>query len=162
MSGIGVGGVQGAILLAAHVAFLLATLALIRIDVLEHRLPDVIVLPTAGGLAALLALAAALEGDLAPAGRAATGGLVLLALYVVLRAAAPGGLGGGDVKLAAAVGVFLGWHGWVPLAAGAAAAFVLGAVAALALMATGRASRDTHIAFGPWMLLGAWLGPLTA
>ncbi|GAB3273433.1 prepilin peptidase [Microbacterium sp. Root53] len=147
---------------SAHVAFLAVSLMLIRIDVFEHRLPDVIVLPTTAGLAALLALAAALDGDLAPAGRAAAGGLVLLGLYVALRAAAPGGLGGGDVKLAAAVGVFLGWHGWLPLAVGAAAGFVLGAVAALALLATGRASRDTHIAFGPWMLIGAWTGPLVA
>ncbi|MEL5990516.1 prepilin peptidase [Microbacterium phosphatis] len=138
--------------LVAHAAFLAVALILIRIDVREHRLPDVIVLPAAAGLALLLGLA---DGD--RIGRAALGGLMLFAFYLLVRAAVPSGLGGGDVKLAAVVGLVLGWHGWVELAAGAAAAFVLGGLHAVALLATGRASRGSHLAFGPWMLAGAWL-----
>ena len=138
--------------LVAHAAFLAVALILIRIDVREHRLPDVIVLPAAAGLALLLGLA---DGD--RIGRAALGGLMLFAFYLLVRAAVPSGLGGGDVKLAAVVGLVLGWHGWVELAAGAAAAFVLGGLHAVALLATGRANRGSHLAFGPWMLAGAWL-----
>ncbi|MER7797702.1 prepilin peptidase [Microbacterium sp. NPDC096154] len=144
----------------AHAGFLVVGLVLIRVDVLEHRLPDVIVLPSGAALALFYAAAGALDGDLARAGRAAAGGVALFLLYLLLRAAAPAGLGGGDVKLAAPVGMFLAWHGWATLAVGAAAAFVLAAVCALALMAAGRASRDTHIAFGPFMLVGAWAGVL--
>lgn len=149
-----------AVLFAAHAAFLLVSLVLIRIDIREHRLPDVVVLPSAATLAAALALAALLSGDTAPLGRAAVGGLLLFGLYLLLRLAFPAGLGGGDVKLAALLGLLLGWHGWVELAAGAAAAFVLGGMHAIALLATGRASRDSHIAFGPWMIVGAWAGLL--
>ncbi|WP_188755446.1 prepilin peptidase [Microbacterium album] len=149
-------GAGEAIVATAHAAFLVVGLVLIRVDILEHRLPDRIVLPSAIGLTALLAVAAAMAGDLQPAGRAALGGLTLMGLYLALRAAHPAGLGGGDVKLAALVGVFLGWHGWMPLVVGAGAAFVLGAAFATVMMLAGRAGRDTHIAFGPWMIVGAW------
>ncbi|WP_203135547.1 prepilin peptidase [Microbacterium sp. JZ31] len=148
------------LLAAAHAALVVVSLILIRIDIGEHRLPDTIVLPAAIGLAAALGLVAALAGDTAPLGRAALGGIALFGLYLLLRLAFPAGLGGGDVKLAALLGMLLGWHGWADLAAGALAAFVLGGVHAAALLATGRASRDAHIAFGPWMILGAWAGLL--
>ena len=71
-------------------------------------------------------------------------------------------MGGGDVKLAVLVGFFLAWHGWGAFGFGAAAAFVLGGAAALVLVAFRRATRRTRIAFGPFMLLGACLGPLVA
>ena len=67
-------------------------------------------------------------------------------------------MGGGDVKLAAVIGLVLGWHGWQALAVGAASAFVLGALHALALMASRRADGSTRIAFGPWMITGALIG----
>jgi leader peptidase (prepilin peptidase)/N-methyltransferase len=149
-----------ATVLAAHATFLVASLALIRIDIREHRLPDAIVLPAGLAVAALFGLAAALTGHTASLGRAACGGLALFAVYLTLRALHPAGLGGGDVKLAALLGLVLGWHGWAPLAAGAAAGFVLGGAAAVVLLALGRAGRDTHLAFGPWMILGAWAGLL--
>lgn len=139
--------------LIAHAAFFAVSLILIRIDVREHRLPDAIVLPSAAGASIALGLA-----DPSRIGRAAAGGLLLFAVYLLLRAAVPSGLGGGDVKLAALVGLVLAWHGWLEFAAGAAAAFVLGGVHALVLLAAGRADRGTHLAFGPWMLAGAWAG----
>ncbi|GAA3648864.1 prepilin peptidase [Microbacterium marinilacus] len=150
------------LVVVAHAGFFAVSLLLVRIDVMEHRLPDAIVLPATLGLAALFAVSGVVGGDLAPVGRAAGGGLMLFSAYLALRAAAPAGLGGGDVKLAGLVGVFLGWHGWTELVVGAAAAFVLGAACALALLVAGRAGRDTRIAFGPWMLVGAWTAPLVA
>ena len=144
-----------ALAMAAHVVFLAVSMWLIRIDVREHRLPDAIVLPSAAGIALLLGLA-----EPARIGRAAAAGVLLFASYLVLRLLVPGGLGGGDVKLASLVGVVLGWHGWAELAVGAVLAFVLGGVHAVALLALRRARRDTHIAFGPWMLAGAWAGLL--
>jgi leader peptidase (prepilin peptidase)/N-methyltransferase len=89
---------------------------------------------------------------------ALAGMLILGGFYVVLRAMSRDGIGGGDVKLAALIGLVLGWHGWQVLIIGAASAFVLGALYALALMAVKRANRSTRIAFGPWMIIGAVLG----
>jgi leader peptidase (prepilin peptidase)/N-methyltransferase len=69
-------------------------------------------------------------------------------------------MGGGDVKLAAVIGLILGWHSWQALAVGAASAFVLGALFSVSLMMLRRADGSTRIAFGPWMILGAILGIL--
>jgi len=46
----------------------------------------------------------------------------------------------------------------VQLAVGAAAAFVLGGVFGIVLLITRRAGGKTRIPFGPWMILGAWIG----
>jgi leader peptidase (prepilin peptidase)/N-methyltransferase len=51
----------------------------------------------------------------------------------------------------------LGWLGWGPVAVSVMAAFLIGGVIALVLLAARRASRSTQIAFGPSMILGAWV-----
>jgi leader peptidase (prepilin peptidase)/N-methyltransferase len=94
--------------------------------------------------------------------RAVAGLLILGGFYALLRLISSEGMGGGDVKLAAVIGLVLGWHGWQALAVGAASAFVLGALHATVLMSLRRADRSTRIAFGPWMIVGASLGILVA
>lgn len=135
---------------------------LMLIDARTHRLPNRIVLPTLGGLLALAIVDALVTGDRAPSIRAVLGMLILGGFYALLRLLSRAGMGGGDVKLAAVIGLVLAWHGWTALAVGAAAAFVLGALYALTLMALGRADRSTRIAFGPWMIIGAMLGVVVA
>ena len=78
----------------------------------------------------------------------------------LLRMLGPGGMGGGDVKLAGVLGIALGWVGWGALAVGAVAGFVLGGVYGVMLIALRRASAKTAVPFGPWMLAGAWIGIL--
>jgi leader peptidase (prepilin peptidase)/N-methyltransferase len=147
---------------AAYLAFGAGGLALIRTDLAEHRLPNAIMLPTTGVVAALLVIAALLAGRTSAIGGGAAGALLLGGFYAALWIAGrdSGGMGGGDVKLALLVGLFLGWHGWAALALGAAAGFLAGGVVAVALVAAGRADARTRIAFGPFMLLGACIGPL--
>ncbi|MDT0164776.1 prepilin peptidase [Actinotalea sp. AC32] len=134
-------------------------LALIDLDV--HRLPDAIVLPSYPVLLALLALASwnpGGEADWSALVRAALGGVVLFVAYFALVVAYPAGMGFGDVKLAGVLGMGLAWLGWGSLAVGAFAAFLLGGLYSLALLATRRATRKSGIPFGPWMLLGAAVG----
>jgi leader peptidase (prepilin peptidase)/N-methyltransferase len=69
-------------------------------------------------------------------------------------------MGMGDVKLAGVLGLFLGWLGWDALAVGALAAFILGGLFGVALIVARRARSKTAIPFGPWMLVGAWIGIL--
>jgi leader peptidase (prepilin peptidase)/N-methyltransferase len=152
----------GAVVVLAHVALLGIGAWLIVVDIGTHRLPDRIVLPTLAG-ALLLALAGALFAEMGSRMVGALWGMLLLGgFYALLRALGRGGMGGGDVKLAALIGVVLGWHGWQALAVGAAAAFVLGAGYALALILLRRATGSTPIAFGPWMILGGALGVAAA
>src|SRR5690606_31028884 len=124
--------------------------------------PNRIVLPMLGGVLMLVIIDALVRGEAASLIRAAVGMLILGGFYTVMRASSRGGIGGGDVKLAAVIGLVLGWHGWQALAIGAASAFVLAALYALVLMALRRANRSTRIAFGPWMIIGAVLGVVVA
>jgi leader peptidase (prepilin peptidase)/N-methyltransferase len=135
------------------------SLALAIIDVETHRLPNAIVLPAYLVGAVAVAVSCLLTGDASGALRAVVGAIGLGLVYLVLAVVRPGGMGLGDVKLAGALGLMLGWLGWSALAVGAIAGFVLGGLFGVALLLAGR-SRTTAIAFGPWMLAGAWIGVL--
>jgi leader peptidase (prepilin peptidase)/N-methyltransferase len=144
------------------VAFLVLTsvsIALALIDLDTRRLPNAIVLPALLAGIVLLGAAALLRGDLAALAGAAIGGAALFALYLLLALVSAGrGMGMGDVKLAAVLGLYLGFLGWGNLLVGAFAAFLFGGLFGLALMLARRAGRKTAIPFGPWMILGAWVG----
>lgn len=146
------------VIIVAYLYFAAITIALALIDLDTHRLPNAIVLPAYVVSLLLLALACVQGADWSALLRAAAGGAILYAFYFVLRLIRPGGMGGGDVKLAGVIGIFLAWLGWGSLIVGAFAAFVFGGVFGLALMAARRAGRKTAIPFGPWMLAGAWTG----
>lgn len=150
--------IHTAAVLLCHLGLLIVGARLIVVDARTHRLPNRIVLPTAAVVLALQLGDAIVRADPSRLLRAIAGMLALGLLYAAMRAASRGGIGGGDVKLAAAIGLVLGWHGWQALLLGAAAAFVLGALFALVLMALRRVDRTTRIAFGPWMILGAIAG----
>ena len=77
-------------------------------------------------------------------------GSFMLATALISR----GGMGGGDVKMAAAIGSFLGFP------ASLLALFLsslLGGVWAAALLISRKATRKSAIKFGPFLALGAWL-----
>ncbi|MEU5717881.1 A24 family peptidase [Streptomyces sp. NPDC020403] len=142
-------------LLLAPVAVLLAV-----IDRRVHRLPDRLTLPLAGAAALLLGGAALLPGHAGSWPSALLGGAALGGFYFLLFLINPNGMGFGDVKLALALGVALGWYGWAVLCAGGFAGFLLGALYGVGLMLLRRAGRRTGIPFGPFMLAGALLGLL--
>lgn len=143
-----------------HLTLFVIACRLVAVDIRTHRLPNRIVLPTLAALVVLGAADALASGESAAMTRAALGMLILGGFYAALRALSREGMGGGDVKLAAVIGLILGWHSWQALAVGAVSAFVLGALFSLALMMLGRADGSTRIAFGPWMIIGAILGIL--
>ncbi|MFE0873308.1 prepilin peptidase [Streptomyces smyrnaeus] len=140
-------------LLVVPVALLLAT-----VDLAVMRLPDMLTLPLAVGTAALLGLAALLPDAGGSWRRALWGGLVLAGAFFVLFVISPRAVAFGDVKLALSVGVALGWYGWGVLFTGAFLGFLSAAGYGFALMATGRARRNSAMAFGPFMVLGAMAG----
>lgn len=144
--------------LAALLFLAAVSIALALIDIDTFRLPNVIVLPSILVVAVLLAIGAIGQGDATQFIRAVIGSLVLTGFYGLMWVAWPGGMGFGDVKLAALLGLVLGWIGWGAFIVGAFAAFVCGGVFGLLLLAMQRAERKSRIPFGPWMLLGAWIG----
>jgi leader peptidase (prepilin peptidase)/N-methyltransferase len=127
---------------AAIVAVLLA-----MIDMRCLRLPD----PLVATLAALTVLPLAVTG--APP-RCYLAALTTGLAYLLLALLPGGGLGLGDVKLAAILGFTLGYLGWPAVLIGTIAPHLINGPIALALLATSRATRRSPIPFGPSLLLG--------
>ncbi|WOQ70430.1 prepilin peptidase [Microbacterium limosum] len=152
------GPAPGALVLAAYLWFAAASVVLTLTDLDRQLLPRAIVLPSAVAVLALFTSAWFAGAPVENLLRALAGGVILYVIYALLRVIRPDGMGGGDVRLAGLVGVCLGWIGWGALAVGGFAAFALGGVVGLALVAIKRAGRRTAIPFGPWMLAGAWVG----
>lgn len=130
-------------------------LALAWIDLEHGRLPDILTLPLVlGGLVATAVLEpwAVLDHALGAAlGYAAL--RLLIVVYRVVRGRE--GLGGGDAKLLAAAGAWVGWQGLD-------AVLVLGAMAGLATATLRRGPGErlgagTAVPFGPGLALGIWL-----
>jgi leader peptidase (prepilin peptidase) / N-methyltransferase len=141
--------------LPAFVALALTAAPLVVIDVEHHRLPDRLVGVSAVAGAVLLVAAAAARADWAAVLRAGEGGVAVFAVLFGLAFAAPRSFGFGDVKLGAVLGAYLGWFGWSYVYYGVFAGFLLGLLVALALLAAGRASLKSAVAFGPMLIFGA-------
>ncbi len=125
------------------------------IDVRCRRLPDALTLPSYPVALALLGLAALL---LPGGGRlflsAVLGMALAWAVFLFQVLIYPAGLGGGDVKLSGLVGLYLGWLGPGALVCGLVLGYLFAAVTGLALIAARRASRKSHLPFGPFLLAG--------
>lgn len=149
-------GVSWVVIPFLYLAAISVALALIDLD--TKRLPNVIVLPSYIVAAVSLTLATVFTvawGDLL---RAGAGLLILGGFYFLTNLIYPQGMGFGDVKLAGVLGLFLGYLGWGALIVGGFSAFLIGGLISVILMAAKKANRKTAIPFGPFMLLGAWLG----
>ena len=135
------------IVLCAYVAAV--SIPLVVIDVREHRLPNRLVVPGMG-----LALLCGVLEVVLTSGRGwmpLLAGVVAFAVFALLSRI--GGLGMGDVKLAAVLGVASGFLGGEAALSSFALAFVLGGIAALGLWLF---KRRGSLAFGPFLLLGFW------
>ena len=128
----------------------LVSVPLTIFDVREHRLPNKLVVPgiALAGLCALTELVLSGGRHWMPLACGAAYFVFLLVLSAL------GGLGMGDVKLAAVLGVASGFVSWQCCAASVCGAFILGGVAACVLWLLRRRGR---IPFGPFMLAGFWL-----
>ncbi|MCB0828400.1 MAG: prepilin peptidase [Solirubrobacterales bacterium] len=135
------------ILTQAGAAVLAATLAVVSVTDLRRR-----VIPNR------ILLAAAAVG-LALASRQGPGSLLVAVVCSVLASGPllvialirPAGIGMGDVKLAAVVGLFLGWQAWPALLTGLALATLAGGLASLG---SGRPPSQTAVPLAPFVAAG--------
>ncbi|MEV5505816.1 prepilin peptidase [Streptomyces orinoci] len=142
-------------LLAAPVTVLLA-----EVDRSVRRLPDLLTLPLALAVTGLLGVVALIPGAAGSWPGALLGAAALGGWYLLLFLIHPRGMGFGDVKLALGLGGALGWYGWAWLIFGGFAGLLAGAAFGLWLLLVRRAGRGTTLAFGPFMIAGAWSGVL--
>jgi len=143
--------------LPAYLWFVGVALTLVLTDIDVHRLPNRILYPSTVVGAVLLLIAALIDGDLAAFWRAAGGGVLYFALFLILALVARGGFGFGDVKLAFFLGLFLAYQSWDVLGAGIALGIGMGGVWAIVLLLSRKADRKAKIPFGPAMIIGAYL-----
>ena len=131
-------------LLVVYGAFLAAIAAH---DVRRHRIPNRAVYP-----ALLVAVALSLVRPGGPWWSFLAAGLLAGLLLVALAVVSNGGIGFGDAKLAALVGVMAGWP---DVLVALFVAFASGALAAIVLLAAGRIGRRDPLPFGPALAAGA-------
>lgn len=147
------------IFLAAALAwFVVCGVVLFIIDVQQHRLPNKWTALLFGG-ASILLLASTLTAPdssvLADRWLATLVGSVgYLAIMFVLHIITRAGIGMGDVKLAAGLGLYTGFIGLEALIAACVLAFVIGGLQAIFVVVFRGGKKTTRIAFGPAMLLG--------
>ncbi len=134
----------------------LAFWAMLMIGIIDARtqmIPDV--------LTAVLALSAAFYhlsiGDGIPWEGAALGVVFFAVQWIFSRGA---WVGSGDILLAAALGLLLG--SWQHVVIMLMAAYIVGALLVSVLLGLGHMKRTQHIAFGPFLVLGAVIAFLFA
>ena len=134
-----------------RLAFAASLVALFAIDLEHHLLPDVITLPgTVVGLVASLFLPPGIAESLI--GILIGGGVLWVIGEAYFRYAGEEGMGGGDVKMLAMIGAFLGWKlVLVTLVLSSVAGSVLG----LAIIVVKRGGMKYALPFGTFLALGA-------
>ncbi|WP_284980800.1 prepilin peptidase [Arthrobacter sp. efr-133-TYG-118] len=138
-------------MLAAYLLLAVMAVQLSRVDLVHHLLPNPLVLLLLAAGLGLLTMSAALVPDWSGLLRAAAGAVILFLGYLILGLTSPGGLGMGDVKLAAPLGMYLGYLGWTQLFYGGLLGFVVGGVMTVLMLRLKRGIKPTEVAHGPAM-----------
>ena len=134
-----------------------AGIVLGAVDLAAHRLPDRVTFPAYAVCTAALAVDAAVLGSWGALARALVAAAAAFGVAALIGALAPAGLGFGDVKLLALLGLVLGWVGWGVLLAAVFLGLLAGALVSVVLLLTRRAGWRTAVPFGPPLLTGAVL-----
>ena len=146
-----------AFLTVGAVAVFAGLLALSIIDAYTHRVPRYVTgLMIVTGVP-LIVLDAIWHWDPTELLRGFAGAVALFLLYSLIAAVSRGGFGRGDVMLAPSVGLLLAYRDWEVLIRGTVYTFVLAGVVSAALMAMRALDRRDHIAFVPYIAVGAFI-----
>lgn len=130
-----------------------ASVLIAVVDAADYRIPNRMVF-SALGLSGALFAAQAFTGDLR-AVRALGGGAMFYGILVVIHLIAPAKMGYGDVKLAALLGLPLGWQGLLAVPVSLVVASVAGLFVHGVLVAAGRRRWRDILPFGVYLAIGA-------
>jgi leader peptidase (prepilin peptidase)/N-methyltransferase len=148
--------------LPAELAFVGGIVALAAVDLERYLLPRAILYPTLALVGAGLVLAAAITGRWGRLGVAVACSAAAFLTFFAIHFVRPRWLGFGDVRLAALLGLALGWLGPWYLVIGFLAANLIGAVVGIGLMIVGKASRTTALPYGVFLGAGSIIALLVA
>jgi leader peptidase (prepilin peptidase)/N-methyltransferase len=145
--------------LPAVLAFIFGGVLLAAIDWKVQRLPTRIVYFTLAGVGGGLVFASLVEWDWVPLATAVAGGVLFTNVFflvwlVTTKYTGMKVLGLGDVRLAAVLGLLLGWYGLQYVLYGAIAGHILAAAMAIATCVHERKLQLSY-SFGPPLIAGA-------
>lgn len=144
--------------LPAVFAFIFGGVLLAAVDWKVHRLPTRLVYHTLAGVGGGLAFASLVEWDWVPLATAILGGMLFANAFFLIRLLTTKFtgmklLGLGDVRLAAVLGLLLGWYGLQYVLYGAIVGHVLALAIAIATCVHRRQLQLTY-SFGPPLIAG--------
>lgn len=142
----------------AFLALPVFSVVLGAVDLRTRLLPNALLLPFGVTALTLLVLASLISGDWDRMVGAIVGSVAMFVIYLVLALVSPGGLGMGDVKLAAVLGLYGGYAGVTAWAVTLLGGFVLGALIGVFLLLAQKASRRSVFPFGPPMIVACFAG----
>ena len=143
--------------LPGFLVFTAGLIALSGIDLDTFLLPKKVFYPVLFASGGLLLIAGVVERDWQGLREAGIGSLLAFVVLGAIHFAYPKGMGFGDVRLVALLGLFLGWLELGAVAVGLFLGFTLGSVVGVGLMILGRRGRKDRIPFGPFLAAGAYL-----
>ncbi len=133
-----------------------AVLVVVSTTDLTHGLiPRRLVYPGLAAILGLLAAVAAVDGQWHRLATAGVGALASFATLFVIWWLAPRGIGFGDVRLSALVGLATGWIGLLDVYVAVVSAFIVGLLGGLVTMVLRGTGRRTRIPFAPALGAGA-------
>jgi leader peptidase (prepilin peptidase)/N-methyltransferase len=141
--------------LPAYLLFFAALLAISVVDLDLFIVPNRIVWPAGLVSIPLLILAAGLGHQWHELRNALIGGAAAWLFLFIVHVINPRGMGFGDVRLAALIGLYLGWPGLGYVALGLFLAFLSGSIVGIGLIALRRKGMKSALPFGPFLALGA-------
>lgn len=131
---------------------------LAAIDVVEQRLPRELIWPLLAATVSVLATSAIISGESARLATALAATCASVGFHYGLALASRGGIGAGDVRLAAPLAFLLGWHDWHAAFAGILLSFA--ATTAAAGFTRRDHRRRTTFPHGPSMIAGTMIALL--
>lgn len=134
--------------------FCLVAPMMVAIDLAEKRLPDLLTLPVAVACLISVVVCSAVSRDWSLAFQSVSAMLVLTVVFFLMFIVGKGAFGFGDVKLGLSMGLSLGVFGPLYVAWGTVLSFAYGAIVGIVMVLTGKATRNSGIAFGPYLILG--------
>lgn len=143
---------------AAILLLIAAGIALTWIDLETKILPTRIIYWAGGGALALLVGSVFFNNGWSLLISMAVGGGMYFLFWFLLWYWFPQGFGFGDVRLALVLGAFLGFLSPISAVVGFIAMWVLPLIFIIVGMIFGMIGEKSKIAFGPWMILGAFVG----
>lgn len=138
------------------ILFSLLTLLLVVLTFidLDHQIiPDGVNLLAAAGGVVKIAFGL-ISGNGLTIGQAALGVLIGGGFFLVIAIVSNGGMGGGDIKLMAALGLWFGWQGILLVMF---LSFMIGGIVSVGLLIARKAGRKQMVPFGPFIAVGAYV-----